>query len=96
LKLQLQPLTLKEAKSFVNEHHRHNVAPQGTKFSIGLNDGEKVIGVAMVGHPIALHNEGGYTLEVVRCCVLEEYQNARSKLYAAAWRAGYTRSLLIQ
>ena len=93
--LELQPITLKESQAFVNEHHRHNVAPVGHKYSIGLNDGEKVIGVCMVGRPIARHNDDGYTLEVLRTCVLDGYKDACSKLYAAAWRAaramGYKR-----
>lgn len=84
--LELQPITLAEAKQFVNDYHRHNVAPVGHKYSIGLNDGEKVIGVAIIGRPIARHNDDGYTLEVLRLCVLEGYKDACSKLYAAAWR----------
>lgn len=95
MSLNLQPITLKEAKFFVNKHHRHNVAPQGHKFSIGLNDGVNIIGVIIVGRPIARHNDDGWTLEVTRCCVLEGYTNANSKLYAAAWRVtrnlGYSR-----
>lgn len=93
--LELQPITLEEARAFVNMHHRHNIAPVGHKFSIGLNNGEKVIGVAIVGRPIARHNDDGLTLEVLRVCVLDGYKNACSKLYAAAWRAakamGYKR-----
>jgi hypothetical protein len=93
--LELQPISLAESKAFVNEHHRHNIAPVGHKFSIGLNDGENVIGVAIIGRPIARHKDDGMTLEVVRVCVLEGYKNACSKLYAAAWRAasamGYKR-----
>jgi hypothetical protein len=95
VKYNLQPISLKEAQTFVNEHHRHNVSPQGHKFSVGLNDGETVIGVVMVGRPIARHNDDGWTLEVVRCCVLEGYKDACSMLYAAAWRVtrnlGYSR-----
>lgn len=87
LKYTLQPMTLKEAQSFVDQHHRHNVAPQGHKFSIGLSNGENVIGVVIVGRPVARHNDDGWTLEVTRCCVLEGHRNANSMLYAAAWRA---------
>lgn len=93
--LELQPITLEEAKTFVNEYHRHNIAPVGHKYSIGLNDGEKVIGVCIVGRPIARHNDDGLTLEVLRVCVIEGHKDANSKLYAAAWRVaknlGYKR-----
>lgn len=95
MKYELQPLSLKEAQDFVNRYHRHNVAPHRDKFRIGLNNGEKVIGVCMVGRPIARHNDDGWTLEVLRTCVLDGYKDACSKLYATAWRAaramGYRR-----
>jgi hypothetical protein len=83
---EIRPITFKDAKAFVNEHHRHNVSPQGHKFSIGLYDGELLIGVVMVGRPIARNNDDGITAEVIRCCVIEGYKNANSMLYGAAWR----------
>jgi len=95
MKYELQPITLQEAKDFINKYHRHNIAPQGHKYSIALNDGDKVMGVITVGRPIARHNDDGLTLEVTRCCILEGYKDANSMLYAAAWRVaknlGYKR-----
>ena len=64
--LELQPLTISEAQRFVTEHHRHNVAPVGAKFCIGLNDGERVVGVAIVGRPVAQAFDDGWTAEVTR------------------------------
>jgi hypothetical protein len=91
----LFPITLREAQGFVKENHRHNSPPQGHKFSIGLNDGSKLIGVVITGRPIARAFDDGYTAEVTRCCVLENNRNANSKLYAATIRAarsmGYRR-----
>lgn len=91
----LVPITLREACDFVNEHHRHNVAPQGHKFSIGLTESGKLIGVVIVGRPIARRQDDGKTAEVTRCCVVEGKPNANSVLYGAAWRAaramGYDR-----
>ena len=93
--MDLQPITIKEAKRFVDLHHRHHKAPQGGKFAIGLTDNEKVIGVAIVGRPVARMLDSGYTAEVTRLCVLEGYYNACSMLYSACWRAaramGYKR-----
>lgn len=43
--IEITPITFKEAKEFVNEHHRHNVAPQGQKFSIGVKEDGALIGV---------------------------------------------------
>lgn len=85
--LYLQPITIAEAKVFVSEHHRHHEAPVGCKFAIGLNDGERVVGVVIVGRPIARMLDDGWTAEVTRCCVLDGIKNGCSMLYGAAWRA---------
>lgn len=91
----LTPVTLREAQDFVNKYHRHNVAPRGHKFSIGLEKDGSLIGVCIVGRPIARESDDGKTAEVLRVCVLEGNQNANSKLYGAAVRAckamGYTK-----
>lgn len=78
------PITLREAQEFIQEHHRHNSQPCGHKFSIGLEEGGRLIGVVTAGKPIARANDNGYTLEITRCCVLEGKRNANSRLYAAA------------
>jgi hypothetical protein len=92
--LELQPITLAEANQFVSEHHRHHGPTVGHKFSIAVNDGAKVVGVAIVGRPVSRHFDDGYTAEVNRCCTLGD-KNAPSMLYAACWRAcramGYKR-----
>ena len=94
-RLELQPVTFAEAADFVNRHHRHHIAPRGHRFCIGLNDGHGLVGVVIVGRPVARHLDDGWTAEVTRCCVLSTVPNACSKLYAAAWRAaramGYRR-----
>lgn len=92
--LQLQPITYAEACEFISEHHRHHLPPQGWKFGIAVNDGEKVVGVITVGRPVARHYDDGWTAEVTRCCT-DGTKNAASMLYGAAWRAaramGYQR-----
>ena len=93
--VEITPVTFKETKNFITEHHRHNVAPQGHKFSIGAKENGILIGVVTVGRPIARRNDDGNTAEITRCCVIEGHKNANSLLYAAAWRAaramGYRR-----
>ena len=93
--LELTPLTLKEARRFVDRHHRHHRAPQGGLFAVGVALAGRVAGVAIVGRPVARHLDNGYTAEVTRLCVLEGTPNAASKLYGACWRAaralGYRR-----
>lgn len=92
--LQLQPITFKEATTFVARHHRHHPPSKGWKFGIAANDGEKVVGVVMVGRPVSRMLDTGWTLEVTRCCT-DGTKNAASMLYGAAWRAtkalGYRR-----
>lgn len=95
MSLHLQPMTLREAIAFVGKHHRHNGTPAGGKFAIGVNDGKDVVGIVVVGRPVARMFDDGWTAEVSRCCVLEGHRNACSMLYGAAWRAaramGYRR-----
>lgn len=92
--LQLQPVTQKEAFAFIDENHRHHIAPRGWKFGIAVNDGLKVVGVITVGRPVARKLDNGWTLEVTRCCT-DGTKNAASMLYGAACRAaralGYKR-----
>lgn len=92
--LELQPITYKEACDFIQKHHRHHLPPQGWKFGIAVNDGDKVVGVVTVGRPVARHFDDGWTLEVTRCCT-DGTKNAASCLYGAACRAvkamGYKR-----
>lgn len=87
-------MTLREANAYVEQHHRHHGPVVGHKFSIGLSDGEKIVGVAIVGRPVSRHLDDGWTLEVNRLCT-DGTHNACSMLCAAAWRAaramGYKR-----
>lgn len=82
--LELIPMTLREANAFVEQHHRHHKPVVGHKFSIGVSDGEKVVGVAIVGRPVGRFLDDGWTLEVTRLCT-DGTHNACSMLYAAAW-----------
>lgn len=92
--MRVVPITFRAACAFVAEHHRHNKPPRGHKFSIGLRDGEMLVGVAMAGRPVARALDDGLTLEVNRTCT-DGTPNANSMLYGAVWRAakamGYLR-----
>lgn len=96
--LQLQPIKQDEAKTYVDQYHRHHKAPRGSLFQIAVNDGEKVVGVIIVGRPVSriINKREPLTCEVTRCCT-DGTKHAASKLYAAAWRAaramGYTRMI---
>jgi hypothetical protein len=84
--LQLVNVTFADACSFVAAWHRHHPPPQGHKFSVGVADGETLVGVAIVGRPVARHLDDGRTLEVTRVAT-DGTPHACSMLYAAAWRA---------
>jgi len=84
--LEIVPITLAEANAFVERHHRHHKPTTGHKFSIGVTDGDKIVGVAIVGRPVARYLDDGLTMEVTRCCT-DGTRNACSILYATAWRA---------
>ncbi len=84
--LTIVPMTLAEANEFVRRYHRHHKPVPGCKFCIGVSDGEKIVGVAIVGRPVARYLDDGWTLEVNRTCT-DGTKNANSMLYAAAWRA---------
>ena len=90
----VQPITLREARAFVSRVHRHHKAPQGGLFAVAASEGEEVVGVAIVGRPVARMLNDGWTAEVVRLATTGA-RNACSMLYAAAWRAaralGYRR-----
>lgn len=94
MKLEIVPITLREANAYVEQNHRHHGKTVGHKYSIGLSNGEKIVGVAIVGRPVSRHLDDGWTLEVNRLCT-DGTKNACSMLYAAAWRAaramGYKR-----
>lgn len=76
------PISLKTAKKFILEHHRHNKPPVGWKFGIGLENNNQLIGVATAGRPIARAFDNGLTLEINRTCV-DGTKNANSKLYGS-------------
>ena len=93
--LEIVPVSFRSACAFVTEHHRHHKPPVGMKFCLGIADQSgQLVGVAIVGRPVARHYDNGRTLEVNRTCT-DGSRNANSALYGAAWRAakalGYNR-----
>ena len=86
-RLVVVPCTLRGARAFVEQHHRHHRPPQGGLFAVAVAVGEDVVGVAIVGNPVARLSADGWTAEVTRLCVIEGHPNACSMLYGACWRA---------
>jgi hypothetical protein len=95
VRLRTVPVTFAQAYQFVTDWHRHHRPPAGHKYSVGVADQRDVlVGVAVVGRPVARHLDDGLTLEVTRVAT-DGSANACSALYAAAWNAakalGYRR-----
>lgn len=86
MSLSVVPITFKDANAFVAKHHRHHKTVPGCKFCVAVSDGNDVVGVAIVGRPVARMADDGKTLEVNRCCT-NGTKNACSMLYGAAVRA---------
>jgi len=84
--MKIVPITLKTANAFVTQYHRHHKASVGHKFSIGLSENDNLIGVAIMGRPVARGSDNGFTIEVARLCT-NGAKNACSMLYQAAARS---------
>ena len=96
MSLQLVPVHLDAANSFVDAHHRHADPVLQARYAAGAALGGQVVAVAIAGRPVNRLLQDGWTLEVLRVCV-EDAPNACSFLYGAAWRAirafGYHRAI---
>lgn len=95
-RLELRAITLKAAREFVGQIHRHNRPPQGGLFALRAEFNGSTVGVAIVGRPVSPSLDDGSTAEITRCCT-DGTRNACSFLYGAARRAaaalGYRRLL---
>lgn len=83
----IKPIELKQANEFVAKHHRHHKPVRFHRFSLSLWDNNKLVGVAIVGKPVARLVDQSTTLEVSRLCTNGK-KNACSMLYSAAARVG--------
>jgi hypothetical protein len=86
-KLRHQRVEFQTAADFVSEHHRHHTPPVGHLFSIGAFRGDELVGVVIVGRPVARYRDDGLTTEVTRLCVRDGEPNACSFLYGKAAKA---------
>lgn len=89
--MKVVPCTIQRAKEIVRQYHRHNKPPVSGLFAIGAAHEGKLIGVAIVGRPVARALDDGETAEVTRTCTLPGApKGAVSFLYAACRRAART------
>lgn len=95
MSLTIVPIFRDEAFAFIDQLHRHHKKPVGSIFQIAVSNGEKIVGVAVVGHPNSrMTQRDAFTVEVTRLCT-DGTKNACSILYASCWRVarelGYRR-----
>lgn len=96
MSLRIVPILQDEAFAFVVEHHRHHKPSRGSICQLAVANDARVIGVVIVGRPVARLLQDGWTAEVLRLCVAPGLAHcAASKLLRAAWRVvrelGYRR-----
>lgn len=93
----LRPNSLREARRFVGEHHRHSVPPRGWLFGVGAVVVGECVGVSIAGRPVARRLQDGVTIEITRLCLSIAPRNTASMLYGALCRAakalGYLRAV---
>jgi len=74
VRLRTVPVTFAQAREFVSDWHRHHRPPVGHKYSLGVADDRDVlVGVAVVGRPVARHLDDGLTLPAptdIRICAM--------------------------
>lgn len=88
MKLRHTRIKLAEANDFVARLHRRHKPVVGHLFSLGAVLDDQLVGVAIVGRPVARMRDDGVTAEVTRLCT-DGTRNACSFLYGAAARAAF-------
>lgn len=86
MSLSLVPISISDAREFVRQTHRHHRPPTSGLFAVAVAEESKIVGVAIVGRPVARGLQDGWTAEVTRLST-DGTSNACSMLYAACWRA---------
>jgi len=82
------PITLREANAYIERFHRHHGAVQGCRFCLAAAEGNNVVGVVVVGRPVARRLDDGWTVEITRLAS-DGTPNVCSFLYGAARRAAF-------
>jgi hypothetical protein len=76
---------LNEANAFIGTNHRHHKPVRGHRFSIGVEAGGRLVGVATIGRPVAPKTDQKHIAEVTRLAT-DGTKNACSFLYGKAAR----------
>ena len=91
MSLRLVPVDWRTAKGFVGMWHRHHRPPRGYLWAHGVaTDDGVLVGVAIVGRPVASAFDDGLTVEETRSAT-DGYPNACSMLLGAVARAAFAK-----
>jgi hypothetical protein len=90
-RLRVEAVAFRDAKAFVGAHHEHCKPPAGWRFGAACWNGPSLIGVVMVGRPVARMIDAREVVEVNRLCLDRTLpdalrRNASSMLYGHAAR----------
>jgi hypothetical protein len=93
--LEIRPIEQRDAKAFIREHHEHNPPPAGDRFRASIWNAGQLLGVVMVGRPVARALDHTRICEVNRLCLDRAVSDqlrwkAASALYT--WAAQETRA----
>ncbi len=88
--LRVVPLYRAQANAFIAAWHRHHAPPVQFLYAIGAALDDTLVGVALVGRPVARHYDDGLTVEVTRVAT-DGTPNSCSLLYGACWRTAKAR-----
>ena len=97
-KLEVEPVDRRTARDFVREHHEHCPPPAGDRFRAAIYNGPTLVGVVIVGRPVARALPQYSWVEVNRLCVRRDLPaalrwNACSQLYGWAAREARKRGM---
>lgn len=85
--MKVAPISIREANAWVALNHRHNTPVGSAMWAIAAEHQTRIVGVAIVGRPVARALCDGRTVEVRRVCVADAApKGACSFLYGAARR----------
>ena len=89
-------MSFARAADFVRRHHTHNAAPTAWRYGAAIVNGSTLLGVVMIGNPVACGLMGRGTVEVNRLCIRRDVPrtlawNACSQLYGWAAREAEVR-----
>lgn len=88
------PVSLTEARAYIDENHRHHIAAKVDKYRVGAEEDGEMVGVAQCGRPVSRILDDGMTIEVLRLCT-NGNRNVCSFLYSRCARIakelGYTK-----